>query len=894
MRKLLCLTLVYILIATNFAWAGGYRAGMVYSATETPMSQGGLWLQGGTTALDWTNVNTNGSIAYGTQTGLESCPSNCNDATAILVGTYPTNQFACGIVHATNEQFPSSGTFEEVEVRLSSALSSHTNTGYELNMRVVPATAISTFTISAGGTGYTVGDVLKVQSGRSATLTVSTVSSGVITAATLSNPGNGYSVTSNIVLVGGTGKGAKANVTAVTGDPARYVQMNAFNGGIGNFTSLDSTLGPGLSEGDLYCGRRVGNVLTTSVNGVDILSHTLAGADPIFTGNPGMGFFYHGGGGSCTPTCSQQDFGFKSFWAGNAVTSLSTTDLSSAITAAADLDVLGLPPGTNSAFNSNVDVPDSKNLWIMGQSYCLAYCGEVGTSASITPIFADGTTLSGSGRLTITSGTNTGIWTQVCGITTSNDEFPLFLANSAAQTSWLRLCHMHLKSGGPWISARTYGDADNIYFDAAANAFSGIRVFESAEDQANGTNWADGGGASWLRANSLGTAQVFYLESSSGMAPSATAATGVSILDGRSGGRVGVRFSYFLNWVYENHDAEITHERSIRQRDLDNNTWDYTVDVNASDFPDRGGTGVIYNECYRLMNGKGFTQNNTAVIFTIQRGPGGVVNGDPWNVPTTPNAMASTTSANKMCIGAAPKTCTSMAQCTGDFAGTSCSPIDGDSNATGYRGRDQIGAGADDPTTGVQGLDPLYMWNRQRCTTAGATLCTCNTAENSYSLNNGTTPITSGADVIPNTVKPSFVGYTFPHPLRLGQVPSGGLAAVTLTPSSESFGGQALGTTSGLRSVSLQNTGTATLNLTSIALTGADAGQYQESSTCGPTLAASASCNISVAFRPTTLGAHNSASITVTSDASSSPDNVTLTGTGVTGVRTATIMLSQR
>lgn len=104
-------------------------------------------------------------------------------------------------------------------------------------------------------------------------------------------------------------------------------------------------------------------------------------------------------------------------------------------------------------------------------------------------------------------------------------------------------------------------------------------------------------------------------------------------------------------------------------------------------------------------------------------------------------------------------------------------------------------------------------------------------------------------------------------------------AAVSLSPSILAYGNQNDGTTSAPQTTTLTNTGGSTLTITSIALqTGT---QYAISgNTCGGTLAASANCVISVTFTPTSAGAKND-SIVVTTNASSSPDHVSLTGTGL-------------
>jgi hypothetical protein len=110
---------------------------------------------------------------------------------------------------------------------------------------------------------------------------------------------------------------------------------------------------------------------------------------------------------------------------------------------------------------------------------------------------------------------------------------------------------------------------------------------------------------------------------------------------------------------------------------------------------------------------------------------------------------------------------------------------------------------------------------------------------------------------------------------------------VTLAPSSLTFAAQAVGTTSAGQNVTLTNNQSATLNITKIFGSGADPGDFGVSSNCGSTLAAGSSCTITVTFKPTTTGART-ATLNVSDDASNSPQQVSLTGTG-TSAPTLTI-----
>jgi hypothetical protein len=106
-------------------------------------------------------------------------------------------------------------------------------------------------------------------------------------------------------------------------------------------------------------------------------------------------------------------------------------------------------------------------------------------------------------------------------------------------------------------------------------------------------------------------------------------------------------------------------------------------------------------------------------------------------------------------------------------------------------------------------------------------------------------------------------------------------SAVALSPSSLAFGGQTLGTTSAVKTVTLTNTGGTALNITSISLTGTNPGDFGQTNNCGTSVAAGANCTISVTFTPSATGAR-SASVSIADEAVGSPQTAGLTGTGTT------------
>jgi len=106
----------------------------------------------------------------------------------------------------------------------------------------------------------------------------------------------------------------------------------------------------------------------------------------------------------------------------------------------------------------------------------------------------------------------------------------------------------------------------------------------------------------------------------------------------------------------------------------------------------------------------------------------------------------------------------------------------------------------------------------------------------------------------------------------------GGSGSVTLSPSSLTFGTTNLHETSAAQNVTLTNSTSAALAITSIVASG----DFAQTNTCGTSVATNGSCSISVTFTPTSGGAR-SGSIVITDSGAGSPRTVTLTGTGQVG-----------
>jgi hypothetical protein len=101
-------------------------------------------------------------------------------------------------------------------------------------------------------------------------------------------------------------------------------------------------------------------------------------------------------------------------------------------------------------------------------------------------------------------------------------------------------------------------------------------------------------------------------------------------------------------------------------------------------------------------------------------------------------------------------------------------------------------------------------------------------------------------------------------------------AIATLSTESLTFSSQIVNTVSETQTVTLTNTGSATLTISSV--TGS--AEFPERNGCGASLSPGSRCAISVAFKPR-AGGLRSGSLTISDNAPGSPQTVALTGTGL-------------
>lgn len=102
---------------------------------------------------------------------------------------------------------------------------------------------------------------------------------------------------------------------------------------------------------------------------------------------------------------------------------------------------------------------------------------------------------------------------------------------------------------------------------------------------------------------------------------------------------------------------------------------------------------------------------------------------------------------------------------------------------------------------------------------------------------------------------------------------------VSLSPSSLTFTGQIVGTTSAAQVLTLSNTGNSALTISNVGISGTNASEFAETDSCGGSVVAGASCTINVTLSPTATGTRTG-TLNISDNARDSPQTVALSGTG--------------
>lgn len=100
----------------------------LFPSTENPISEGGVWANGGSTGLDWQNVQTTPGKAFGV--GASAGYDDCN---AVLQGRFSTTRhYSQGTIRKLGGYTPPSS--HETELLLGFSISAHVAAGYEVDM----------------------------------------------------------------------------------------------------------------------------------------------------------------------------------------------------------------------------------------------------------------------------------------------------------------------------------------------------------------------------------------------------------------------------------------------------------------------------------------------------------------------------------------------------------------------------------------------------------------------------------------------------------------------------------------------------------------------------------------------------------------------------------------
>ena len=158
--------------------------------------------------------------------------------------------------------------------------------------------------------------------------------------------------------------------------------------------------------------------------------------------------------------------------------------------------------------------------------------------------------------------------------------------------------------------------------------------------------------------------------------------------------------------------------------------------------------------------------------------------------------------------------------------------------------------------------------------------------------NNCGSSVTAGASCTINvTFKPSETGNRgaslaiadnaigTPQCVALSGTGTNTSGSASLSPGRLTFGNEPVELTSNAQTITLANTGATALNISGFAVTGANSSDFVQNNNCGSSVAVGATCTIAVLFTPSVAGTR-AAAITISDDATGSPQTASLSGTG--------------
>ena len=182
-----------------------------------------------------------------------------------LGGTNGTNNASITVASASarntvatfnNASITSGSTYNPAAIT-DLATTGGTGTGLRVNVTLDPYDLVAGVSVNTPGSGYTVGDTVKVLSG---------ITRGQVVGLSQTNAGSGYTTTTGVVPTGGTGTGLVVNLTAgVAGGVKTYTLTNGGTG-YANGSNVATTGGSGTGF-NFYATNTSGGVVTNAFAG---------------------------------------------------------------------------------------------------------------------------------------------------------------------------------------------------------------------------------------------------------------------------------------------------------------------------------------------------------------------------------------------------------------------------------------------------------------------------------------------------------------------------------------------------------------------------------------------------------------------------------------------------
>jgi 6-phosphogluconolactonase (cycloisomerase 2 family) len=122
-----------------------------------------------------------------------------------------------------------------------------------------------------------------------------------------------------------------------------------------------------------------------------------------------------------------------------------------------------------------------------------------------------------------------------------------------------------------------------------------------------------------------------------------------------------------------------------------------------------------------------------------------------------------------------------------------------------------------------------------------------------------------------------------PQTLALNGTGVAAAPAVTFSPAAPSFPSTTQGASSAAQTLTVMNSGTALLHISSVSLSGPNSSDFSFTNSCATPVAPGANCTILLVFSPSAAG-QRTANLLITDDAPASPQTLLLSGTGIAAV----------